>query len=224
MADEQLRLVVDARRGRLALRRWPAHVANHFRAADQRARVDAGEIANHGEDDDRPQSRGRRSRRTPRPPPPPRRSSTLSETGVFSHSMTRAPGRARIRLALAEPAACGVAPEVTAFLSVRAVYPCGCPDASRAAPMPPVYSLVIPIYNEEAVLPLLLRRLDALMDALDAPAEAILVDDGSQRRFADRARSQGAQRRAAIASSDCRAISAIRSRSPPAWRAPRARR
>ena len=45
--------------------------------------------------------------------------------------------------------------------------------------MPPVYSLVIPIYNEEAVLPLLLRRLDALIDALDAPAEAILVDDGS---------------------------------------------
>jgi polyisoprenyl-phosphate glycosyltransferase len=45
--------------------------------------------------------------------------------------------------------------------------------------MPPVYSLVIPIYNEEAVLPILLRRLDALMDALDAPAEAIFVDDGS---------------------------------------------
>ena len=45
--------------------------------------------------------------------------------------------------------------------------------------MPPVYSLVVPIYNEEAVLPLLLRRLDALIDALDAPAEAILVDDGS---------------------------------------------
>jgi dolichol-phosphate mannosyltransferase len=45
--------------------------------------------------------------------------------------------------------------------------------------MPPVYSLVIPIFNEEAVLPLLLRRLDALMDALDGPAEAILVDDGS---------------------------------------------
>jgi polyisoprenyl-phosphate glycosyltransferase len=46
--------------------------------------------------------------------------------------------------------------------------------------MPPVYSLVIPIYNEEAVLPLLLRRLDALMDTLDGPAEAILVDDGSR--------------------------------------------
>ncbi|MBV8661543.1 MAG: glycosyltransferase family 2 protein, partial [Hyphomicrobiales bacterium] len=46
--------------------------------------------------------------------------------------------------------------------------------------MSPVYSLVVPIYNEEAVLPILLRRLDALMDALDAPAEAIFVDDGSR--------------------------------------------
>jgi dolichol-phosphate mannosyltransferase len=46
--------------------------------------------------------------------------------------------------------------------------------------MPPVYSLVVPIYNEEAVLPLLLRRLDALLDALDGPAEAIFVDDGSR--------------------------------------------
>ena len=46
--------------------------------------------------------------------------------------------------------------------------------------MTPVYSLVVPIFNEEAVMPLLLRRLDALMDALDAPAEAILVDDGSR--------------------------------------------
>jgi glycosyltransferase involved in cell wall biosynthesis len=41
------------------------------------------------------------------------------------------------------------------------------------------YSIVIPIFNEEAVLPILLRRLDVLMDGLDAPSEAILVDDGS---------------------------------------------
>ncbi len=46
--------------------------------------------------------------------------------------------------------------------------------------MSPVYSLVVPIYDEEAVLPMLLRRLDALLDALDGPAEAILVDDGSR--------------------------------------------
>jgi glycosyltransferase involved in cell wall biosynthesis len=41
------------------------------------------------------------------------------------------------------------------------------------------YSIVIPIFNEEAVLPILLRRIDALLDELDAPAEAIFVDDGS---------------------------------------------
>jgi dolichol-phosphate mannosyltransferase len=42
------------------------------------------------------------------------------------------------------------------------------------------YSLVLPIFNEEAVLPLLLKRIDELLDALDGPAEAIFVDDGSR--------------------------------------------
>ncbi|MCA1475579.1 glycosyltransferase family 2 protein [Bradyrhizobium sp. NBAIM08] len=41
------------------------------------------------------------------------------------------------------------------------------------------YSLVIPVFNEEAVLPILLRRLDLLLSRLDGPAEAIFVDDGS---------------------------------------------
>jgi polyisoprenyl-phosphate glycosyltransferase len=41
------------------------------------------------------------------------------------------------------------------------------------------YSLVIPVFNEEAVLPVLLRRLDLVLDRLDGPAEAIFVDDGS---------------------------------------------
>jgi glycosyltransferase involved in cell wall biosynthesis len=44
----------------------------------------------------------------------------------------------------------------------------------------PRYSLVVPIFNEEAVLPVLLRRLDTLLDSLDAPAEVIIVDDGSR--------------------------------------------
>ena len=44
----------------------------------------------------------------------------------------------------------------------------------------PTYSLVVPIYNEEAVLPLLLRRLDRLADEVDGPMEIILVDDGSR--------------------------------------------
>ena len=43
----------------------------------------------------------------------------------------------------------------------------------------PRYSLVIPIFNEEAVLPLLIRRIKALLDQLDASSEAIFVDDGS---------------------------------------------
>jgi len=41
------------------------------------------------------------------------------------------------------------------------------------------YSIVVPLFNEQAVLPVLLRRLDLLMAALDGPAETILVDDGS---------------------------------------------
>jgi dolichol-phosphate mannosyltransferase len=46
--------------------------------------------------------------------------------------------------------------------------------------MAPVYSLVVPIFNEEAVIPVLLRRLDALLDQIDASAEVIFVDDGSR--------------------------------------------
>src|SRR5260370_25155061 len=46
--------------------------------------------------------------------------------------------------------------------------------------MPPTYSLVVPIFNEEAVIPVLMRRLDALLETLDAEAEVILVDDGSK--------------------------------------------
>jgi dolichol-phosphate mannosyltransferase len=41
------------------------------------------------------------------------------------------------------------------------------------------YSIVVPIFNEEAALPVLLRRLDMLTGELDGPAEIILVDDGS---------------------------------------------
>ena len=44
----------------------------------------------------------------------------------------------------------------------------------------PVYSLVVPVFNEEAVLPHLFLRLDDLLAGLDGPAEVIFVDDGSQ--------------------------------------------
>ena len=43
----------------------------------------------------------------------------------------------------------------------------------------PTYSFVIPVYNEEEVLPELARRLQAVLDALDGESEVILVDDGS---------------------------------------------
>jgi polyisoprenyl-phosphate glycosyltransferase len=46
--------------------------------------------------------------------------------------------------------------------------------------MTPTYSLVVPIYNEEAVIPILLHRLDMLLDSLDALGEVIFVDDGSR--------------------------------------------
>lgn len=46
----------------------------------------------------------------------------------------------------------------------------------------PEYSIVVPIFNEEETLPELTRRLAALFDRLDGPAEVIYVDDGSTDR------------------------------------------
>jgi dolichol-phosphate mannosyltransferase len=43
----------------------------------------------------------------------------------------------------------------------------------------PRYSLVIPIYNEEEVLPRLIERIRSLLFRLDGETEAIFVDDGS---------------------------------------------
>lgn len=44
----------------------------------------------------------------------------------------------------------------------------------------PVFSLVIPIFNEEAVLPILLKRIDGLLGQIAEPTEVIFVDDGSR--------------------------------------------
>jgi polyisoprenyl-phosphate glycosyltransferase len=49
-------------------------------------------------------------------------------------------------------------------------------------------SIVIPLYNEEAVLPLLVARLDDGMRALDCDVEVIFVDDGSRDRTLELAR------------------------------------
>ncbi len=46
----------------------------------------------------------------------------------------------------------------------------------------PVYSIVVPVYNEESGLEELYRRLHGVMEKLDAAAEVILVDDGSRDR------------------------------------------
>lgn len=43
----------------------------------------------------------------------------------------------------------------------------------------PLISFVIPLFNEEAVLPILLHRMDRLMERIAEPCEVIFVDDGS---------------------------------------------
>jgi dolichol-phosphate mannosyltransferase len=48
--------------------------------------------------------------------------------------------------------------------------------------MYPRYSLVIPIYNEEATIPELYRRVSAVMEKMDGSVELILVNDGSRDR------------------------------------------
>jgi dolichol-phosphate mannosyltransferase len=46
--------------------------------------------------------------------------------------------------------------------------------------MPPELSVVIPMYDEQDVLPLLVARLRPLLDGLDTAYEVVAVDDGSQ--------------------------------------------
>ncbi|MBY0280566.1 MAG: glycosyltransferase family 2 protein [Alphaproteobacteria bacterium] len=42
------------------------------------------------------------------------------------------------------------------------------------------YSFIIPVYNEEAVLPELFSRMEMTLDKLDGNAEILLIDDGSK--------------------------------------------
>jgi glycosyltransferase involved in cell wall biosynthesis len=48
----------------------------------------------------------------------------------------------------------------------------------------PVFSVVVPFYNEAENLPQLIREIDAMLRAMEQPAEIILVDDGSTDNFA----------------------------------------
>src|SRR5437588_1312622 len=58
-----------------------------------------------------------------------------------------------------------------------------CRPLPSARPVdPPRYSFVIPVFDEQETLPELERRLRAVLDGLDGPAEVILVDDGSSDR------------------------------------------
>ena len=42
------------------------------------------------------------------------------------------------------------------------------------------YSIVIPLYNEEGIISLLVERLQQIMSEFDGPAEVVMVDDGSR--------------------------------------------
>jgi dolichol-phosphate mannosyltransferase len=53
-------------------------------------------------------------------------------------------------------------------------------------------SFVIPVYNEEDVLPQLFERMDALLGRLDADSEVILVNDGSADRSLQMIRAKAA--------------------------------
>jgi undecaprenyl-phosphate 4-deoxy-4-formamido-L-arabinose transferase len=54
----------------------------------------------------------------------------------------------------------------------------------------PHLSVVIPVYNEEAVLPALFDRLYPALDALNTPYEIVFVNDGSKDRSAALLRQQ----------------------------------
>ena len=62
------------------------------------------------------------------------------------------------------------------------------PDPRTTAPI--ALSVVIPVYNEEAVLTALFDRLYPVLDALGQPYEAVFVDDGSRDRSATLLRQQ----------------------------------
>jgi glycosyltransferase involved in cell wall biosynthesis len=49
----------------------------------------------------------------------------------------------------------------------------------------PLVSVVVPVYNEEEVLPELQRRLESALDAIEEPYEIVYVDDGSLDRSAE---------------------------------------
>ena len=65
---------------------------------------------------------------------------------------------------------------------------------ATAPPVTPTYSLIVPTYDEEAVIPILLRRLDALLDSARCAGRSDFRRRRLERRQRDRARGQGARR------------------------------
>lgn len=54
--------------------------------------------------------------------------------------------------------------------------------------MKPKYSIVVPIYNEIEVLPVLVERLTSVMDQTGEPWEVVMIDDGSKDGSAEKMR------------------------------------
>src|SRR5690606_30370451 len=52
-------------------------------------------------------------------------------------------------------------------------------------PIPSLLSLIIPLYNEQEMLPVLRPAMTTFIDSLEIPTEVILVNDGSSDRTAD---------------------------------------
>ena len=77
---------------------------------------------------------------------------------------------------------------------------------------------VVPVYNEETILPELNRRLRESLDTLDCPWRIIYVDDGSRDGSADLLADFAAED---SPSSTCRATSASSWRCRRGWQRPR---
>ena len=61
-------------------------------------------------------------------------------------------------------------------------HPAAYPHADAPSSPRPTFSVVVPIWNEEEVIPELYRRIVEMMDSTNAPWELICVDDGSRDR------------------------------------------
>ena len=74
--------------------------------------------------------------------------------------------------------------QLQAMLSAPEVVNATVPEAEQAvftaSSKPPTVSVVIPVFNEQANLPILHERLKAVLDSAEPGYELIFVDDGSR--------------------------------------------